>query len=100
MISNELKIMSMYLVFRREQQCLVSSVDLVYRNSWTSLTLHFSGETAIIDALKLSNKMHQDALPPESVDVFCHNENLRGVMRNMVYQRPGSYRVTLSPGRK
>ncbi len=30
--------------------------------------------------------MHQDALPPESVDVFCYAKNMRGVMRNMVYQ--------------
>lgn len=30
--------------------------------------------------------MHQDALPPESVDVFCYSKNLRGVMRNLVYQ--------------
>lgn len=74
--------------FSAKQQCLVSSVDLVYRNSWHEVrTLHFSGETAIIDALKtILGKMHQDALPPESVDVFCYSENLRGVMRNMVYQ--------------
>ncbi len=74
--------------FGPEQKCLVGSVDLVYRNSWHEVrTLHFRGETAMLDALKtVLGKMHQDALPPESVDVFCYSKNLRGVMRNMVYQ--------------
>ncbi len=74
--------------FGPEQRCLVGSVDLVYRNSWHEVrTLHFRGETAMLDALKtVLGKMHQDALPPESVDVFCYSKNLRGVMRNMVYQ--------------
>lgn len=74
--------------FSEKQQCLVSSVDLVYRNSWHEVrTLHFSGETSIIDALKtILGKMHQDALPPESIDVFCYSEHMRGMMRNMVYQ--------------
>ncbi|OLQ89801.1 class I adenylate cyclase [Vibrio panuliri] len=71
-----------------EQKCLVGSVDLVYRNSWHEVrTLHFKGETAMLDGLKtVLGKMHQDALPPESVDVFCYSKNMRGVMRNMVYQ--------------
>ena len=74
--------------FGAEQRCLVGSVDLVYRNSWQEVrTLHFEGETAMLDALKtVLGKMHQDALPPESVDVFCYSKNLRGVMRNLVYQ--------------
>ncbi|MEH0743495.1 class I adenylate cyclase [Vibrio cholerae] len=74
--------------FGPDQTCLVGSVDLVYRNSWHEVrTLHFKGETAMLDALKtVLGKMHQDALPPESVDVFCYSKNLRGVMRNMVYQ--------------
>ncbi|NVJ56763.1 MAG: class I adenylate cyclase [Vibrionaceae bacterium] len=74
--------------FGPEQKCLVGSVDLVYRNSWQEVrTLHFKGETSMLDALKtILGKMHQDAVPPESVDVFCYSKNLRGVMRNMVYQ--------------
>ncbi|KDN26549.1 adenylate cyclase [Vibrio fortis] len=74
--------------FGEEGQSLVGSVDLVYRNSWHEVrTLHFQGETAMLDALKtVLGKMHQDALPPESVDVFCYSKNLRGVIRNMVYQ--------------
>ncbi|MCJ2378746.1 class I adenylate cyclase [Vibrio sp. ZSDZ34] len=67
---------------------LIGSVDLVYRNSWHEVrTLHFTGETAILDALKtILGKMHQDAIPPDSVDVFCYSKNLRGVLRNTVYQ--------------
>ena len=74
--------------FGDENLSLVGSVDLVYRNSWHEVrTLHFTGETAMLDALKtVLGKMHQDALPPESVDVFCYSKNLRGVMRNLVYQ--------------
>ncbi|AEX23485.1 class I adenylate cyclase [Vibrio sp. EJY3] len=74
--------------FGPEHKNLVGSVDLVYRNSWHEVrTLHFKGETAMLDALKtILGKMHQDALPPESVDVFCYAKNMRGVMRNKVYQ--------------
>ncbi|WP_299692074.1 class I adenylate cyclase [uncultured Vibrio sp.] len=74
--------------FGEEGKSLVGSVDLVYRNSWHEVrTLHFQGDTAMLDALKtVLGKMHQDALPPESVDVFCYSKNLRGVIRNMVYQ--------------
>ncbi|MGF1752981.1 class I adenylate cyclase [Vibrio makurazakiensis] len=74
--------------FGAEGKSLVGSVDLVYRNSWHEVrTLHFQGETAMLDALKtVLGKMHQDAIPPESVDVFCYSKNLRGIMRNMVYQ--------------
>ena len=71
-----------------EQQCLVGSVDLVYRNSWNEVrTLNFSGENAMLDALKtVLGKMHQDAIPPESVDVFCYSKHMRGLIRNLVYQ--------------
>lgn len=76
------------LSFGEKQYNLVGSVDIVYRNSWHEVrTLHFKGETAILDALKaILGKMHQDALPPDSVDVFCYSQNMRGVMRNTVYQ--------------
>jgi adenylate cyclase class 1 len=74
--------------FGKEKHSLVGSVDLVYRNSWHEVrTMHFTGDTAILDALKtILGKMHQDALPPESVDVFCYSKNLRGLIRNTVYQ--------------
>jgi adenylate cyclase, class 1 len=71
-----------------EQKCLVGSVDLVYRNSWNEVrTLNFSGENSMLDALKtVLGKMHQDAIPPESVDVFCYSKHMRGLIRNLVYQ--------------
>ncbi|MEZ9887811.1 class I adenylate cyclase [Vibrio breoganii] len=67
---------------------MIGSVDLVYRNSWHEVrTLHFRGDTSILDALKtILGKMHQDALHPESVDVFSYSKNFRGLMRNTVYQ--------------
>ncbi|MGX9418611.1 class I adenylate cyclase [Vibrio sp. WJH972] len=76
------------LSYGEEKKCLVTSIDLVYRNSWQEVrSLHFKGETAMLEALKtVLSKMHQDALPPDSVDVFCYSKNLRGVMRNAVYQ--------------
>lgn len=46
--------------FGEEQNCLVGSVDLLYRNSWNEVrTLHFNGEQAMIEALKtILGKMH------------------------------------------
>ncbi len=66
----------------QQQQCLVGSVDLLYRNSWNELhTLHFTGEPAMLEALKaILGKMHQEAILPESVDVFCYSRYLRGVI--------------------
>lgn len=47
--------------FGEQQNCLVGSVDLLYRNSWNEVrTLHFNGEQAMIEALKtILGKMHQ-----------------------------------------
>ncbi|CAM4233438.1 class I adenylate cyclase [Vibrio neonatus] len=72
----------------KDSTSMIGSVDLVYRNSWHEVrTLHFRGETSILDALKtILGKMHQDALHPESVDVFSYSKNFRGLMRNTVYQ--------------
>ncbi len=74
--------------FGEENMSLVGSIDLVYRNSWHEVrTMHFRGETAILDALKtILGKMHQDALPPESVDVFCYSQNLREIIQNTIHQ--------------
>lgn len=74
--------------FGEEQNCLVGSVDLLYRNSWNEVrTLHFNGEQAMIEALKtILGKMHQDAAPPDSVEVFCYSQHLRGLIRTRVQQ--------------
>ena len=59
------------LSFGREQECLVGTVDLVYRNSWNEIrTLHFNGPEAVVEALStILGKMHQDALAPDAVAV-------------------------------
>lgn len=74
--------------FGQQQQCLVGSIDLLYRNSWNEVrTLHFSGEQAVLEALKtILGKMHQDAAPPESVEVFCYSQHLRGLIRTRIQQ--------------
>lgn len=66
----------------------MGSVDLLYRNSWNEVrTLHFNGEQAMIEALKtILGKMHQDAAPPDSVEVFCYSQHLRGLIRTRVQQ--------------
>ena len=66
----------------------VGSVDLLYRNSWNEVrTLHFNGEQSMIEALKtILGKMHQDAAPPDSVEVFCYSQHLRGLIRTRVQQ--------------
>lgn len=76
------------LSYGDEQTCLIGSVDLVYRNSWNEIrTLNFKGKNAMLDVLKtLLGKMHQDALQPESVDVFCYANKMSGLIRNWVYQ--------------
>lgn len=76
------------LSYGKEQMCLIGSVDLIYRNSWNEVrTLNFKGKTAMLDVLKtLLGKMHQDAISPESVDVFCYAGKMRGLIRNWVYQ--------------
>ncbi|ARJ42082.1 adenylate cyclase [Pantoea alhagi] len=74
--------------FGQQQQCLIGSIDLLYRNSWNEVrTLHFSGEQAMLDALKtILGKMHQDAAPPDAVEVFCYSQHLRGLIRTRVQQ--------------
>ncbi|WAT00460.1 class I adenylate cyclase [Rouxiella chamberiensis] len=74
--------------FGEQQQCLVGSIDLLYRNSWNEVrTLHFSSEQAVLEALKtILGKMHQDAAPPESVEVFCYSQHLRGLIRTRIQQ--------------
>lgn len=71
-----------------EHKCLIGSIELVYRNSWNEVrTMNFKGENAILDVLKtLLAKMHQDAIPPEAVDVFCYSSKMQVLIRNIVYQ--------------
>ncbi len=72
-----------------QQQCnLVGSIDLLYRNSWNEIrTLHFNRAECMLDALKtILGKMHQNACPPDIVEVFCYSQHLRGLIRTRVQQ--------------
>jgi len=72
--------------FGEHRECLVGSVDLIYRNSWNEMrTLHFSGDHAVVDALAtILGKMHQHASAPDAIDVFCYSEHFRGLIRSQV----------------
>ncbi|WP_339057728.1 class I adenylate cyclase [Candidatus Regiella endosymbiont of Tuberolachnus salignus] len=76
------------LSFGQQKQCLVGSIDLLYRNSWNEVrTLHFSGEQALLEALKnILGKMHQDAAPPKLVNVFCYSQQWRSAIRTGIQQ--------------
>lgn len=68
--------------FGPNQQCLVGSIDLIYRNRWNEIrTLHFEGEHAILNCLKvLAHKIHRGAHPLESVQVHCYSKRYRSEM--------------------
>lgn len=74
--------------FGEQRICLVGSIDLLYRNSWNEVrTLHFNGEQAMLDALKtILGKMHQDATPPDNIEVFCYSQHMRGMIHTRVKQ--------------
>ncbi len=71
------------LAFGQQQECLVGTVDLVYRNSWNEIrTLHFNGPEAVVEALAtLLGKMPQEAAMPEVLDVFCYSLHFPGLIR-------------------
>lgn len=72
--------------FGPNEESLVGSIDLIYRNLWNEVrTLHFEGTNAILLALKvLSNKIHRGAASPQSVNVFCYSLHYRNALRHLV----------------
>jgi len=62
-----------------EKECLIGSIDLIYRNSWNEVrTLHFNNNESVIDALHtILGKMHQGACPPEQIDLFCYSRQFQ-----------------------
>lgn len=56
---------------------LVGSVDIIFRNSWDEIrTLNFTGDLSLIEALEsILAKMHQYALTPKVLKVFCYSEH-------------------------
>lgn len=61
--------------YGEDKECLIGSIDLIYRNSWNEVrTLHFNSNQSVIDALHtILGKMHQGAQPPEQIDLFCYS---------------------------
>ncbi|MGU0161028.1 class I adenylate cyclase [Escherichia coli] len=60
------------------QNCLVGSVDLLYRNSWNEVRT-LAQRRAMDDRSPETiflGKMHQDTAPPDSVEVFCYSQRL------------------------
>ena len=72
--------------FGPNEESLVGSIDLTYRNVWNEVrTLHFEGPNAILLALKvLSNKIYRGAPLPKLVQVFCYSRYYRRALRRIV----------------
>ncbi len=72
--------------FGQNEESLVGSIDLIYRNLWNEIrTLHFEGSNAILLALKvLANKIHRGSNSPKAVDVFCYSENYQRALHDLV----------------
>ena len=72
--------------FGSSQQSLVGSVSIIYRNFWNEIhTRHFTGDDAILKALKLiSNKIYRSSAPPHSVNVFCYSHRFRSELRDVI----------------
>ena len=72
--------------FGPNEESLVGSIDLTYRNVWNEVrTLHFEGANAILLALKvLSNKIYRGAPSPKFVQVFCYSRYYRHALRRIV----------------
>ncbi|TYA99372.1 class I adenylate cyclase [Aggregatibacter actinomycetemcomitans] len=72
--------------FGPNEESLVGSIDLTYRNVWNEIrTLHFEGANAILLALKvLSNKIYRGAPLPQQVQVFCYSRYYRHALRRIV----------------
>lgn len=63
--------------FGPNEENMVGSIDLIYRNLWNEIrTLHFEGTNAILLALKvLSNKIYRGSGSPQSVNVTCYSRH-------------------------
>lgn len=64
----------------------VSSVDVLYRNSWNEIrSLHFTGTQALLDAIKvILGKMHHDATAPAAVDVYSYSHLVQEPLKKQV----------------
>lgn len=64
----------------------VSSVDVLYRNSWNEIrSLHFTGKQSILDAVQvILGKMHHDATAPVTIDVYSYSHLLKEPLKKQV----------------
>ncbi|MGF7432957.1 class I adenylate cyclase [Pasteurella bettyae] len=69
-----------------ENDSLIGSVDLIYRNKWNEIkTLHFEGNKAILSTLKLlSSKIHRASTTPELINVFCYSQYYQNELTELV----------------
>jgi adenylate cyclase, class 1 len=74
------------LNYGKQELSLVTSIDLLYRNSWSEIrVLHFSGTLCVLEAIKaLLNRMHKDADLPNSIEIFCYSKHLSNEIRNQM----------------
>jgi len=65
--------------YGEDNECLIGSIDLIYRNSWNEVrTLHFNNNQSVVDALQtILGKMHQEASAPEQIDLFCYSRQFQ-----------------------
>lgn len=63
--------------YGEHSECLIGSIDLIYRNSWNEVrTLNFDDSHAVVNALTtILGKMPQDAQPPEQINIFSYSHH-------------------------
>ena len=74
---SELNQIDNVMAYGEYKESLIGSIDFIYRNSWNEVrTLHFNNEFSVVEALNtILSKMHQDASPPEQIDLFCYSRH-------------------------
>lgn len=72
---SELNQIDNVMSYGENKESLIGSIDFIYRNSWNEVrTLHFNSPYSVVEALNtILSKMHQDASPPEQIDLFCYS---------------------------
>jgi len=82
----EMKSLPQMLKRNNQSLAIISSIDIVYRNSWQEIwTLHTQGDSAVIDMLKIVlSKIHQNADQPNPLDVFCYSKHFSQEIKRRV----------------
>jgi len=76
-----------------DKECLIGSIDLIYRNTWNEVrTLNFNNNYSVVDALNtILGKMHQEANPPEQIDLFCYSHHFKEQISQAFYSKLNEY---------